>query len=63
MEVELSKIDNNTTKAPESNSTEENNETKVDETIVTEDQLHKDIQLKSAVDILKALIITQKGKK
>jgi len=33
------------------------------ETIITEDQLYKDAQLKSGVDILKALIITHKGKK
>ena len=42
---------------------EENKETKVDDTIITEEQLYKDAQLKSAVDILKALIITNKGKK
>ena len=40
----------------------ENNETKVDDSIITETQLYEDAQLKSAVDILKALIITNKGK-
>ena len=45
------------------NSSEENNETKIDDTIITEEQLYKDAQLKSAVDILKALIITNKGKR
>ena len=56
---ELEKInghtkDENTTKT-------DNNETKVDDTVITEEQLYKDAQLKSAVDILKALIITNKG--
>jgi len=60
---ELAKIDVDTTKALDTNSSEENNETKVDDTIITEEQLYKDAQLKSAVDILKALIITNKGKK
>jgi len=41
--------------------TEEKNTTKEDKTIITEKQLYKDAQLKSAVDILKALIITHKG--
>jgi len=63
LENELEKIDGNTTKAIDVNSSEENNETKVDDTIITEEQLYKDAQLKSAVDILKALIITNKGKK
>lgn len=60
---ELAKIDENTTKALDTNSSEDNNETKVDDTIITEEQLYKDAQLKSSVDILKALIITNKGKK
>ena len=63
LESELAKIDTNTTKASDINSSEENNETKVDDTIITEKQLYKDAQLKSAVDILKALIITHKGNK
>jgi carboxyl-terminal processing protease len=57
LESELAKIDDK-----ETTITKENNATSIDETIITEDQLYKDIQLKSAVDILKALIITQKGK-
>jgi len=40
----------------------ENNETEADDSIITETQLYEDAQLKSAVDILKALIITNKGK-
>jgi len=65
LEGELAKIDINTTKTKEINSTENNetNQTKVDKTIITEEQLYKDAQLKSAVDILKALIITNKGNK
>ena len=42
--------------------TKENNETEADDSIITETQLYEDAQLKSAVDILKALIITNKGK-
>jgi len=60
LEGELAKIDGNTTKTNDVNSSE-NNET-IDKTIITEEQLYKDAQLKSAVDILKALIITNKGK-
>jgi len=58
LQGELAKLDENITKPKESNSTE-GNETIVDDTIITETQLYKDAQLKSAVDILKALIITQ----
>lgn len=57
LESELAKIDGDKSKK-----TEENNATAEDDTIITEEQLYEDIQLKSAVDILKALIITQKGK-
>ena len=62
LESELAKIDVNTTKSVDANESSENNETKVDDTIITEEQMYKDAQLKSAVDILKALIITNKGK-
>ena len=62
LESELQKIDINTTKAEDTNTSTENNETKVDDTVITEEQMYKDAQLKSAVDILKALIITNKGK-
>ena len=62
--TELAKIDGNTTKEKDGIVSEENNETKkVDDTIITEEQMYKDAQLKSAVDILKALIITNKGNK
>ncbi len=64
LEVELAKIDSNTTKEKDGIVSEENNETKkVDDTIITEEQMYKDAQLKSGVDILKALIITNKGNK
>ena len=65
---ELEKIDENAairTIRVDTNSTE-GNATKAEDdnkTIITEDQLYKDAQLKSSVDILKALIITKKGKK
>ena len=66
LEEELSKIDAiveklvDDNKTSENNVTSENNETKIDDNIITETQLYKDVQLKSAVDILKALIITNK---
>jgi carboxyl-terminal processing protease len=62
LEEELVKIDGNVTKIEDVNTSSENNTTVEDKTIITEDQLYKDAQLKSAVDILKALIITNKGK-
>lgn len=62
LEVELAKIDVNKTKASDVNVTLDNNQTIIDDTIITEEQLYKDAQLKSAVDILKALIITNKGR-
>jgi len=69
LEEELAKInvdtaktqEHNTSKSTDSNNSE-NNETVVDDTIITEKQLYSDAQLKSAVNILKALIITNKGK-
>ncbi len=63
LEGELAKIDVKETTSTDQNMTADNNETVVDDTIITEEQLYKDAQLKSAVDILKALIITNKGRK
>jgi len=63
LESELEKIDGNTSNPAALKSSEENNQTQVDDTIITKEQLYKDAQLKSAVDILKALIITNKGQK
>ena len=60
LESELAKIDINTTKS-DNNLTLDSNGTVVDDTIITEEQIYKDAQLKSAVEILKALIITNKG--
>jgi len=67
LQSELDKIDSNKTKpkkikVKDLNSSEEDNAT-INKTLITEEQLEKDNQLKSAVDILKALIITNKGKK
>ena len=68
LESELEKIDENATVKSirvDTNSTDSNTTKGEDnnETIITKDQLYKDAQLKSGVDILKALIITNKGKK
>jgi len=67
LQSELDKIDSNKTKpkkidVKDLNSSKEDNTT-INKTLITEEQLEKDNQLKSAVDILKALIITNKGKK
>lgn len=62
LQNELEKIDLDTTKSSEIKTVTDNNATEVDDTIITEEQIYKDLQLKSAVDILKALIITNKGK-
>ncbi|MBT8343526.1 MAG: S41 family peptidase [Sulfurovum sp.] len=63
LQSELDKIDTNTKKPSKSDTNKDNNETEVDDTVITEKQLYQDLQLKSAVNILKALIITNKGKK
>jgi len=62
LENELAKIDGNKTKSSDNKTDAENNATSIDDTVITEEQIYKDLQLKSAVDILKALIITNKGK-
>lgn len=63
LEEELTNVEDKTVKPIEINATSsENNETEIDESIITEKQIYNDAQLKSAVDILKALIITNKGK-
>ena len=58
LKKELEKIDSSDTNTIKST---ENNET--NETILTEDQIYNDAQLKSGLDILKALIITSGIKK
>ena len=60
LENELAKIDSNTTKT--SKMKVDDNTTEEDKTIITQEQLYNDLQLKSAVDILKAMIITNKGR-
>jgi len=63
LEIELSKVDENVTKKVDGNSTsEDNNTTEENKKLITEEMIYNDAQLKSALDILKALIITQKGK-
>jgi carboxyl-terminal processing protease len=57
---EESKKSTKENKKKQESSEEEDNATEGDKTIITEEQLYKDAQLKSAVDIVKALIITQK---
>jgi len=58
LKVELAKVDNNTTVAD--TNTTDTNSTK---NLITTDMLYNDSQLKSGVDILKALIISHKGSK
>ena len=61
LETALNKIDHNNT--VDTNSSESNNsKTEEDKTIITKEKLYKDAQLKSASDILKALIITSTDK-
>jgi len=62
LQNELEKIDLDTTKSSKTKTVTDSNATEIDDTIITEEQIYKDLQLKSAVDILKALIITNKGK-
>lgn len=62
LEGELSKIDVNASRSANTVIKVDSNETEVDDTIITEAQLYNDLQLRSAVNILKALIITNKGK-
>ncbi len=54
LESELEKIDDNTTKTSDTIEAEDDNKT-----IITEEMMQKDIQLKEAVDIVKALIIVK----
>ncbi len=54
LESELQKIDDNTSKTSEIIEGEDDNKT-----VITPEMMHKDIQLKEAVDIVKALIIVK----
>lgn len=60
---ELKKVDGKKEPKVKSDAAEDDNTTEEDKTIITERRLYEDAQLKSAVDILKALIITNKGNK
>ena len=62
LKAELAKVDDNkTTTKTDNNVTKEKDEKKVKNKILTKEDIYKDAQLKSAVDILKVLIL-QKGK-
>ena len=68
LEEELEKIDANATKKTirvDINATDGNTTVSMEDnkTIISEKMLYKDAQLKIGVDILKALVITNKGKK
>ena len=63
LESELEKLNKKSNHPNNSNATEGANNTKETKSkIVTDEQLYEDAQLKSAVDILRALILMQKGK-
>ena len=57
LEGELDKIDNK-----KSDETKEKEQKEIDKAVITEDQIYDDAQLKSAVDILKVLMITSQFK-
>jgi carboxyl-terminal processing protease len=61
LQSELSKIDGNTTVLSENNNSD-GNTTQTDKNTLTEEKLYDDAQLKSAIDILHVLMLTQKGK-
>jgi carboxyl-terminal processing protease len=64
LEIELTKVDESTVKSEKFKKkalSEENNTTKEDKKLISEKMIYNDAQLKSAIDILKALIITHKG--
>ncbi|BAF72411.1 S41 family peptidase [Sulfurovum sp. NBC37-1] len=68
LEEELAKADANATKKSirvDINASDANTTVSLEDnkTIISEDMLYKDAQLKIGVDILKALVITNKGKK
>jgi len=65
LEVELAKVDENTTKTKTDtqNLKADENASTAKKNLITEKMIYNDAQLKSAVDIIKALIITQKGNK
>jgi carboxyl-terminal processing protease len=62
LKSELSKIDGNATTPADVNASDSNT-TQAAKNIITEEILYGDAQLKSATDILRVLMITQKGNK
>ncbi len=63
LQGELDKITPKEEIKVDENITSQKNEIDLDSKIITEEQLYNDAQLKSSVDILKALMITKQGKK
>ena len=63
LEGELAKINLDENITTDTNTTTQNDEETINKTIITEKQLYNDSQLKSAVDILKALMIVHKGER
>ncbi len=61
LEVELDKL-NGKIKADSNSSDSNSTQAKEDKTVISKEQLYKDAQLKSAADILKALIISSRYK-
>ena len=62
LKKELEKIDGNKSKAADAPDAEDIEEEEEDKSILTEKQIYNDAQLKSAIDILRALIITSQAK-
>jgi carboxyl-terminal processing protease len=65
LQSELTKIDTNATAVPnsETQATDANASAQKDKFFITEETLYEDAQLKSATDILRVLMLTQKGNK
>ncbi|MEA3456437.1 MAG: S41 family peptidase [Campylobacterota bacterium] len=62
LEKELEKVNGETEEKKKSDENNPVNEEDQNKTIITEDQIYNDAQLKSAIDILKALMITTQTK-
>ena len=61
LEDELAKVDNNKTEVKKDTNTTTSDNNSTNSKVITQDEIYKDAQLKSAYDILKVLIL-QKGK-
>jgi carboxyl-terminal processing protease len=68
LEAELMKIEekkaesNATAPSPDSNATDAKSSKKKDKGVITEEKINNDLQLKTAIDVLKALILTSERK-